>query len=693
MIDLLRSTVKSSLGDTFIGNALKVERQSTTQLLVRLGDAWYDGFPFAIRSSKDELVSGSILSAGIVPPGVTIVDDSVSPGRGKLINFTLTSTPTNTYRVVIEATEEIITDTDDVFIKNATITENTGQKIRINFKINVVSESVQNETPIPYLGDTGAYSSANLVNRIQITPTASGNGELLSITPVSGANIDGRDLELLVRNDPGLGGGNPIPVGTSEQEAFFNGTLVDSRGTEYHINAIFLDADVTKTVIRVDKEVDQPNPELTNTIPYYLKKRNVFYVDDSTGAPKGRLFLPLATANWNTSNGFVHNSKVTDLRNSSLSSAGYQNTLNKKLGTFVTLDSGDWFFNRVGESNKLVWTGQISIINPHGQICTIPAGNAVLLNNGSLAYEYNSAGGAIGLGNISYTIASAGTTVTFVGAADLSTLRIGNIIEDSAGNLAQITSIDNVSDILTVSPALAATGLSTVYRDSFAQGTAPVSENTIILATRNGDLLYGNLVSETTSYSSNIRGAEKESLNARVGTLTDAVGDEQEDRSGYFRSNNTVTWSGTSLTFTSNIDLEVVNTKNGTITVHSIDISDSPISLNDGESLWVEINRTSASEVLTVHRTSIDAIPAQAQSDKDIFVVFRRQGNDLHIPFHKQVIASGQTVTLGLFTATNFDIDRILTSSVSVMIIDGTPSTVEAATVLINSDGNVLLTT
>lgn len=162
------------------------------------------------------------------------------------------------------------------------------------------------------------------------------------------------------------------------------------------------------------------------------------------------------------------------------------------------------------------------------------------------------------------------------------------------------------------------------------------------------------LLTETSSpsYSSNIRGQANESLVKRIGTNTDAIGDSQEDRSGYLRSSDTVTWSGSDLSFTADLVLEFINTKSGTLTQHIIPAAASPISLIDGESAWISIDRGLASEnPVTVNKTSVTPIPAQVQSTKDVFVLFRRVDalglGYAHIPFHKQVLEPGQTVRLG----------------------------------------------
>jgi hypothetical protein len=161
------------------------------------------------------------------------------------------------------------------------------------------------------------------------------------------------------------------------------------------------------------------------------------------------------------------------------------------------------------------------------------------------------------------------------------------------------------------------------------------------------------LVDEVTpaAYSSNIRGTVGESLVSRLGVLTDAVGDEQEDRSAILRSDNEVLWDGAQLTFTADIVLRILNTKSGTPTNHTILTAGSPITINDGESVYIEIDRTNAAENVSAIRSSITPIPAQLQTDKDIFVLFTRIDAGgvkyLHLPFLKQMVAEGASFRLG----------------------------------------------
>lgn len=161
------------------------------------------------------------------------------------------------------------------------------------------------------------------------------------------------------------------------------------------------------------------------------------------------------------------------------------------------------------------------------------------------------------------------------------------------------------------------------------------------------------LLSETSlpAYSSDIRGVLEESIVSRSGVLTDNAGDPQEDRSGYLRSDDEVSWTANELTFTADIVLELVNTKDGTLTQHTVDAAQSPIALNDEESAWILIDRTDPSEACVVKYSDTDPIPAQTQAGKDVFILFRRKDANalsyLHIPFHKQLMEADQLVRLG----------------------------------------------
>jgi uncharacterized delta-60 repeat protein len=499
LLKLLKKVVTSTIGDVAVEDAWKVEKLTDTQLLVKPGEAWFKGMPFLFRSGGDHLVSGAILAAGITPVGVTITDDAT--GLGKIITLNSGSTtPTNLYRLVITAQEELLTEIDDPFLKNANLSESTAQKVRLVFRINIVPDSLQTESPVPYRDEnstslsvtnfpnSGGMASPNLVNQISVTPTAAGNGELIATNPVSGAEgLDGRDVELVLRNDSALGGGHPIPKSVLQQAAFSNGKLLDSNGNKYHINAIFNDTVSTQVVIRIDKEPDQPNPSIINTRPFTLVKREVFTTDDVNGVPQGKLYWPVGKLDWHQTNGIVHESSVTDLRNSVSTLKDYEFIANTRFDLILT-DGGDITWN-TGDFS-LSWASAFTLVNPHGPIQVIPAGTTHLVDGGCQAYEMNLNGASIERGSLSVTVTSFGAT-SQLAPTGLSDIRVGNIIKDPTGGvIAEITAIDDVNDTITTSPALTANGSATIYRDSYGPGKAPLKENMFILAVRSGNKVY-----------------------------------------------------------------------------------------------------------------------------------------------------------------------------------------------------------
>ena len=905
ILDLLRKTVEKTLGsEVAVGEAWKVERLSANEILIKPGDAWVKGLPFSMRDGKDQLVSGAILSLGTVPVGVSVSDEP--NGSGKVLTFNDgDTTPTNMYRLTVSATEELITDVDDPFLKNVNLTESTAQKIRLNYKLNLVPVSLQTTSPVPYRDESstagsptnfpnaGGVASPNLQNEVSITPTAAGNGEQISLSLVTGSEgIDGRDVEIVLRNDPGIGGGNVLPNSPVGQAAFSNGTLVDSNGNIFHVNAIFNDTVSTQIVIRIDKEPDQPNPEIINTKPFRLIKRDVFVSDDVNGSPQGRLYWAVADIDWDSTNEIVHASSITDTRNVLNEAQYYQDVVNQKYDLQL-VDGGDVTFDAA--TSMLTWSAPLRLINAFGAVQTIAAGSARIVDGGSLHYKLNLAGGALQKGTLAINVSAFGATSTLA-AVSLANVEVGNIVVDSAGQVAEITAIDDVNDTIMTSPALTANGAATIYLDSYGPAKAPLSERSYVLAVRSGSKIYmggqlelesgetsqigdgvsselltfigstgetddspnytsenyvadgdslvtaisaldlalfnlsgtvtaiswkapvanfaalplvGNVdgdvrlvldtriayhwdnaatawkpltangsgvkivgggtftwnsgtgdltftsdmflemkglayadntiptsespinlptsldvayvlpnlltggpnltvvvgtlattppnaiiiarregadvivgssstrlrngqsttlyaqtsdqtlayigapdsADSTPAYSSDIRGTAAQNLTARAGVLTDAIGDEQEDRSAYLRANDPVTWTGTELQFTSDIVLEVINTKSGAIKTATILLANSPIALADGESAWIAINRLSATENVTVNLSGTTPIPAQSQANKDVIVIARRQdalgAGYVHIPLHKQVLEPGQTVRLG----------------------------------------------
>lgn len=502
ILDLLRKTVEDTLGDVAIEDAWKVERISDTEILIKPGEAWFKGLPFVIRGGKDQLVSGAILSVGTVPIGVSVADDSA--GAGKVLTFGTVGvpnpvnsqvTPTNGYRIVVTAREELITDVDDPFLKNANLVESTAQKIRLNFKIEIVPEASQNLSPIPYTDENstsvpvtnfpapGGFADPNLNNEILITPSV-GSGDLVSLQLVTGAEqLDGRDLELTV-NNPALA--NPLPIGATPPLAFQNGTLIDANGTRYHINQIFDGTVSGKSVIRIDKEPDQPNPDISG--PYRLVKKNVYATDDSNGSPQGKLFWSIASLDYNTTNGIIHQSKITDLRTSIKETSAFQDVVTSKFDLFLVA-GGSLTWD--ASTSLLTSTAAMKLISAYGPVQTIAALTQPIVDGGALIYEMDLAtGGAIGRGDLAISSTSTGTSIALTGSPDLSTVRIGNTVVDDNGTVATITDVDDINDTLTVDVSMTFTSGGTIHLDSYAAESMPKDVENFVLAVRDGSKVY-----------------------------------------------------------------------------------------------------------------------------------------------------------------------------------------------------------
>jgi len=674
LLEQLRASVKATIGDVALEDAWKVERLSDTELLIKPGEAWFKGLPFVMRGGPDQLVSGAILTLNKVPVGVSVSDDA--SGLGKILTLGTTgapnlsqTTPTDVYRIVVTAREELITEVQDEFLQNANLTESTQQKIRLVFQISIVPEAFQTESPIPYTDENSA--SPNFTNRIVITPSL-GSGDLVSTSVITGAEIiDGRDLELTI-NNPDLS--NPIPDSPTTRLPFANGTLIDSVGNKFYINTVTAAPVSGQVVIRVDKEYQQVDPQIIVGMPYVLEKKDV-YATTNDGATDGQLHWPIATFSWDEDDGLAHESSVVDLRTSVDKLADYEAIINQKTNLTVT-EGGTVSFNLP----IVDWSSDITLINPHGPEQTISATALPIVEGGTLAYDLDlQSGGALEKGSLAVDVLSAGATST-LDTVSLSTVEVGNIIIDSDGVVAEILSVDQVNHTVTTNVALTGLGPASIYLDSYGPGAVKVTSIKYCLASRKGNKVYiagleledgessqigdglpqgildilGAGITESSTeanYSSDIRGAVNEGFQERIGTLTDAVGDSQEDRSAFLRSNDPVTWTGTQLEFTSDIVLEIINTKDGTTTLHTVQVASSPLLIDNNESLWVEVDRTAVSENLTVYRTTVDPIPAQEQSTKDVFVLFKRVdvGLDqyLHLPLHKQVLNPNQFVRLG----------------------------------------------
>jgi len=339
-MEFSRALIKNQLGDVAVGEAWKVERLDNLSFVIRPGEAWYDGLPYFLRSSTDALVSGTELALGIYPSGTTITDlqttDVGYPGK----KITLPgSVPSDTFRVVVEAREEVVTNLEDKFLKSANLSEATAQKLRLSYTINIVEESLQVESQTPYKSHDN--TDRNLTNKITVNVAGAGSpGSVLAINSIVGSEqIDGRDLDVVVLNSS-TGAQNPLPKSNTHQDDFAGGKLIDNVGNEYHI--VFLQNDPSNTtdqdIIKLDKEYGQVDPVLNLSNSYQLIKRDVYTTDTVNGSPLGQRFFPVAKFVWKSTDGLTHDSAITDMRQVISKTGASQDTANTKFD--LTLAGG-----------------------------------------------------------------------------------------------------------------------------------------------------------------------------------------------------------------------------------------------------------------------------------------------------------------------------------------------------------------
>lgn len=195
----------------------------------------------------------------------------------------------------------------------------------------------------------------------------------------------------------------------------------------------------------------------------------------------------------------------------------------------------------------------------------------------------------------------------------------------------------NDQDVAYVEPNLIAPGGNlTIVVDTLDN----VPKSAVIVARRDGDdVIVG---------SSSTRVAVGESIK-----LYDSKTDQDKDKMrgadyGFFRSADAVVWTGTEFQFTSDIVFETVN-REGTVQTYTVESSDSPIAIADGEYVYLLIDRTQNSQILSFSvNSSLPAIPAAGQ---DLIVFAKRVDaagiSYLHLPLSKQLMDEGQASKLG----------------------------------------------
>lgn len=124
------------------------------------------------------------------------------------------------------------------------------------------------------------------------------------------------------------------------------------------------------------------------------------------------------------------------------------------------------------------------------------------------------------------------------------------------------------------------------------------------------------------------------------------------------RSNSTLSWNGSTITYTQPIDISFRVTTGEQI--NRIGVSASPITLLDGQVLVFIKDKTNASPVTLAAGTYSSLIAGQyailnestltAVSQENEVVLFRRRGSDLEIPISGAIYPTGSTITLGNYS-------------------------------------------
>lgn len=357
-------------------------------------------------------------------------------------------------------------------------------------------------------------------------------------------------------------------------------------------------------------------------------------------------------------------------------------------GNTITLASNYLGTSAAGKALRSQGSYTVSVANP----TAVPANQSTYWiakrdDNGTYTYNISSVSRTSNVATVTTSTAHAlvaGQNITIAGVTDTTFNGAAEILSTPSSTTFTYTS-DGTNG--TSSGGTVTTNAEVYIRGTglLTQGTSSNPDDTIPVQL----LEYIGMPSSSTyypTYSSNIRGTANENLTSRAGILTDAIGDAQEDRSGYLRSGNAVVWNGAALTFTTDIVLEFLNTKSGTTTTHTIQSSvNSPLAIADGQSIWTLISRTATSENLTIYNSSVTPIPAQTEANKDVFVLFRVHTANgqpyLHIPYHKQVISPNQSVILGETGTPGPVVQATLLDPVSTTLPTGTTYTGDGVTV------------
>lgn len=381
VLDRLRQTIKKTFGkDAAIEEAFRVEVDPAdpTQLLVRTGMAYIDGYPIEIQAGTDHLVD-----LGQNPGNVSLVRLQKDGAVESVFALNFTGEASDDYSLVVSIQEELITAQTDPNLRSANLNEDTAEKHRITVNFNVVLQSEVDTSPIPYKGSI----DRNYVNEIEVER----NGVLYSIldsSPVTGSEqIDGRNLQLILDNGNG-GSTRAFPVNNDNIDEFIQGKLIDTNGVEFHITSMYVtpgNANQITMILDLEKTrpvtagTNQPEPVIADGETYKLVKRDL-YVTSASNLPTGVRYWKIADFSWN---GSVF-SNVVDTRAEVLALNAVVKLLVDRGLTLST--EGYVYWEKDASSGKLTWEQPLEIQTTFDDwLWTVNAGNTETLFGEALA--------------------------------------------------------------------------------------------------------------------------------------------------------------------------------------------------------------------------------------------------------------------------------------------------------------------
>lgn len=392
VLDRLREQVKQVYGSNVsIQDGFLVEADTVVgRVIIRPGYSYVDGYPVSMESAEDPQ-----FSLGTVPTDFTSADYvKVSKSGSEVGGLALQlggSTPIDAgeYLIVLETKEELITASQDPYLRSANLSESTADRHRLIVDVHLIPKYIDNNiinglsldnSPIPYRGS----ASNNFVDYVEITPSGS-NYALVSSLPITGAEaIDGRNLEIQINNGNGSTTA-AFPVSNQDIREYIHGKLIDSNGTEFHISNMFVTpGNPTRITIQLDLEKTRPvqlstfqsEPEILDSVPYRLVKRDLF-VTSAGQLPEGKRFYPIAEIDWNGTT--VSNSDIVDLRPKILARDGVLDLIRNQ-GINLSSEGGLYW---EADIDELVWGEDILIHTCfEGFDWTIPSGDTTSLFGG-----------------------------------------------------------------------------------------------------------------------------------------------------------------------------------------------------------------------------------------------------------------------------------------------------------------------